>query len=445
MAKTVSNVKINATFTTAASREQLTSGENLCTSLGKVNKYLVDLDSGAFSFPANGGDADTLDGFHETSFPRNREDISDCNNAVLPGTYNATPETINTPYSMYWFVTVEIAASGLWIRQTATISDRTKPNEIYCRLFINDKWSDSWVKVNDGGNADTLDGLHANEIASNPNLFINSDFRRPINQRGKTSYATEGYTIDRWSISTNLTLTVCDGYIKVCKSVLSGNPTFLQLIENMSEIAGKTVTFSMHYRSNVQLRVTGLDKNYYIPSTSGEWGDYKLTFTAPTGVNYLFSIQFTTAVTQADNYIDIMWTKAELGSVATLFCPPDPALELLKCQRYFVRLKNNHASEYAYNGTGYIMNATTAVITLSLPAVMRIPKPAVTASGENIPCIITPTTSVKAPITATYSNSSAVLANAISLVFAISNGTAGEPAMFLLKPGSDYIDISAEL
>lgn len=68
MARTVNNVKINTTFTTAASREQLTSGENLCTSLGKVNKYLVDLDTGAFTFPANGGNADTLDGLHSTAF-----------------------------------------------------------------------------------------------------------------------------------------------------------------------------------------------------------------------------------------------------------------------------------------------------------------------------------------------------------------------------------------
>lgn len=170
MAKTVNNVKINATFTTAASREQLTSGENLCTSLGKVNKYLVDLDAGAFSFPANGGNADTLDGFHETSFPRNREDISDCNNAVLPGTYNATPETVNTPYAAYWLISVETGSNGAWIRQTATISDITKPNEIYCRLFINDKWSDSWVKVNDGGNADTLDSKHATDFSQIINL-----------------------------------------------------------------------------------------------------------------------------------------------------------------------------------------------------------------------------------------------------------------------------------
>ena len=111
------------------------------------------------SLPANGGNADTLDGFHETSFSRNRDIISDCNNATLPGTYNTTPETINTPYSTYWLVSVETGSNGSWIRQTATISDHSKPNETYRRLFINDKWSDSWVKVNDGGHASVADFL----------------------------------------------------------------------------------------------------------------------------------------------------------------------------------------------------------------------------------------------------------------------------------------------
>lgn len=103
------------------------------------------------TLPADGGNADTLDGLHETSFSRNRDDISDCNNAVLPGTYNAVPETINTPYSDYWLVTVDIGASGTWIRQTATHCNTTVPTETYHRLFINDAWN-SWTKIN--GNAD---------------------------------------------------------------------------------------------------------------------------------------------------------------------------------------------------------------------------------------------------------------------------------------------------
>ena len=36
------------------------------------------------------------------------------------------------------------------------------------------------------------------------------------------------------------------------------------------------------------------------------------------------------------------WVKAEIGSVATLFVPPDPATELTKCQRYYqIRTTND--------------------------------------------------------------------------------------------------------
>lgn len=44
------------------------------------------------------------------------------------------------------------------------------------------------------------------------NLLDNSDFRNPVNQRGKTSYIGMGYTIDRWvSLNAGNTTTVLDG------------------------------------------------------------------------------------------------------------------------------------------------------------------------------------------------------------------------------------------
>ena len=230
---------------------------------------------------------------------------------------------------------------------------------------------------------------------SNPNLLVNPDFA--INQRGVTGTVAVGeYAADMWKLESGTAEVLADGSIQL-------NGTLSQKLE-------------------------------YIPEGS-------LQCSASAGTAAFSEGKFTITA----NGERISWAKLETGSEITPFCPPDPTLELLKCQRYFVRLKNNHTSAYAYNGTGYIMNATTAIITLSLPVVMRIPKPNVTASGENIPCIITPSTPVKTPIEAKYSDRSSMLANSISLVFAISNGVVGEPAAFLLKPGSDYIDISAEL
>ena len=44
----------------------------------------------------------------------------------------------------------------------------------------------------------------------------------------------------------------------------------------------------------------------------------------------------------ADDNIKIKWIKLELGSVATPFVPPDPASELLKCQRYYYEMSQSY-------------------------------------------------------------------------------------------------------
>ena len=50
------------------------------------------------------------------------------------------------------------------------------------------------------------------------NLLDNSDFRNPVNQRGKTSYSASGYTIDRWYLydpNGDGTVTINNGYISL--------------------------------------------------------------------------------------------------------------------------------------------------------------------------------------------------------------------------------------
>ena len=182
MAKTVNNVKVNTTFTTATAREQLTSGENLCTSLGKVNKYLVDLDAGAFAFPANGGNADTLDGLHSTNFS---QIIS------FGNTETDTKTAIGIQYksTTYWcsnwtdypsglqdgqgmIIAINYKGSGtagtnaMWTRQifiSPHITSSNTSTNIYQRSVSNTNVTD-WVNISDGGNASTLDGKHASDF-----------------------------------------------------------------------------------------------------------------------------------------------------------------------------------------------------------------------------------------------------------------------------------------
>ena len=172
MAKTVNNVKINTTFTTATAREQLTSGENLCTSLGKINKYLVDLDAGAFSFPANGGNADTVDDKHaadimnmEFSFI-NRASITegDLNNYTTAGAYvvlqSIAEDTLaNQPFYNSGYYLNVYRRNATLITQIAMTWDGL----IKIRFCAAEKWYD-WKNIADGGNADTVDNKHASEF-----------------------------------------------------------------------------------------------------------------------------------------------------------------------------------------------------------------------------------------------------------------------------------------
>lgn len=65
--KTLNGVKLNVNFTPATSRENLVSGENISSSLGKINKYFSDLNETAFT-----GDAETVNGHTvESDIPAN--------------------------------------------------------------------------------------------------------------------------------------------------------------------------------------------------------------------------------------------------------------------------------------------------------------------------------------------------------------------------------------
>ena len=157
------------------------------------------------------------------------------------------------------------------------------------------------IKVNAAINADTVGGLAANEIATNPNLLINPDFK--IKQRAKNGWAvdynddgtvntlTQVYVMDRWRIMDG-TITIADGKVH-----LSG--TIIQVLENS---IGSDFTATVSVESG---------------TATASYDDSTKTF----------SIVGNNAV--------LNWAKLEYGSVATPFIPPDPTTELLKCKRYF--------------------------------------------------------------------------------------------------------------
>ena len=124
---------------------------------------------------------------------------------------------------------------------------------------------------------------------SNPNLLINPD--SAVNQRGVSgTITTAGYFVDCWKLASGEVTVNSDGTI-----TLDG--TISQTLENA---VGDNATASAS-------------------AGTASYDNSTKTFTlTATGEN-------------------IAWAKLELGSIATPFCPPNPATELAKCQRYFCK------------------------------------------------------------------------------------------------------------
>lgn len=170
-----------------------------------------------------------------------------------------------------------------------------------------------------------------NTMFSNPNLLINSDFRKPVNQRGQTSYAIPAntYTIDRWKVlSDSATLSVSDGYI-----ALTGNNStssyFIQKIENVP--MDDYITVSINVKS-----LTGT-LNVYIASSSQEecFSIYSAGITTyTTSVKFTNFMQLNIEAIKGTN-VELYWAKVEQGTVATPFVPRLYVEELALCQRYY--------------------------------------------------------------------------------------------------------------
>ena len=197
-----------------------------------------------------------------------------------------------------------------------------------------------------GGNADTLDGKHANEIANNPNMLINPDFR--VNQRGQNEYST-GYTVDRWYSPGKCSAAPISGGVKLTSTVTASSTThaFWQNFEFPLPPGKYTLSLNV-------LEVSGVwAARIRTVTAAGDYVDSYYTPRLQAGINSvtvdLSDSEYISAVsigfnkgTEAGNSLKLAWAKLEGGSLATPFVPPDYAAELAKCQRFYqVRTTND--------------------------------------------------------------------------------------------------------
>lgn len=137
-----------------------------------------------------------------------------------------------------------------------------------------------WVwSVADSAYQDT--GVEATSIPSNPDILINSDFRRPVNRQGKVEYIGSGYAIDRWySQQINAKLTVMNNCIRLENTTANTYSAILQNIDNPNAYLGKQITISLLYELEDGVNVDIALKNQnggigfaytHLESGSTEW------------------------------------------------------------------------------------------------------------------------------------------------------------------------------
>ena len=186
---------------------------------------------------------------------------------------------------------------------------------------------------------------------SNPNLLDNAYFvgggsqlgdgNFPINQRGQSSYASDGPGIDRWK-QFAATVTLSSDGVTVTPSAYSNN--FLQLMNpaKWNALVGETVTLSIEVLAVTgTITVAGYNTGL---GTITSTGIAAFTFTMPSGIadgNKFFGI-----AGQNGSSIKFGRWKLEKGTVSTLAndAPPDFGEELQKCQHYL----------YAVTFPGYV-------------------------------------------------------------------------------------------
>lgn len=218
----------------------------------------------------------------------------------------------------------------------------------------------------------------------NPNLLDNWYFGRPVNQRGQTDYATGGvYTLDRWWMQYDTTLSIVDGGIKI-----GGKWDVQQYFENT--LRNATYTLSLLYKDR-----TGSDPLRLI---AGNRTDGDLAKTESKDASGILSITFSTAKSNkvnfgftgsTDNSAIIIAIKLELGDTQTLAHKengvwvlneiPDFGEQLARCQRYCV----------AFNQYDTFFPTDTSDFIVELPCPMRI-SPTIINPG-NITNVTNPT------------------------------------------------------
>ena len=266
--------------------------------------------------------------------------------------------------------------------------------------------------------------------ASNRNLLDNPWFT--VNQRGLSTYSGGSqYTADRWKYDyagSTSSIGVSSSGITINNT---SSYTFIeQKFESLSNLLNRPLTASILFSDGTIKSGTaifdGTASINFLPTTE----DVRLQMSYPANS---FRV-----VSYSSSPVTIRAVKLELGSHSTLHLDtaPDYTTELLKCQRYFVRIS---ADAYKVICIGYVQTTTklSSVIPLSVP--LRA-TPTATTSGT-FKIFLNDT---EIPATVSVGNMQRNNLVGISAT-TTSTLTKGQCGSIITTTNGSYIDLSADL
>ena len=169
----------------------------ITTTGGKLHdKDIATTDLIPTTLPANGGNADTVGGVGITNLRQITQTVINTLPAAPNGEgdffVNRDEGDTSFPYK-YGHLSIRY---GSYADEYVAIFRTTgNDNKVYYNTYLTDHWS-GWINVADGGNADTVDGLHANDFTQIIDFgFSETDTKTAIGQSGKTTI----YRCTKWT------------------------------------------------------------------------------------------------------------------------------------------------------------------------------------------------------------------------------------------------------
>ncbi len=226
-----------------------------------------------------------------------------------------------------------------------------------------------------------------------PNLLINSDF--VINQRGQSSYSTVNqYTYDRWFLASAKSVTrqvnTCpDSSTQYMLNITVSNNSansFSQPMESFSErFVGKTVTVSLYVKAATNGTLLCGFGNSNIKTINATTSWQKVMFTIPSVSAYSsewhlngFYMQTPFGETSGaiGNY-SITGVQVVYGKYTGQYIPPDPSIELPRCQRFYQTNDNDTSQRVLIpvNASGFAYGFVPFPVTMRAVPTMSYTQP----------------------------------------------------------------------